>query len=156
MIKLADGKERLIQHLKATHFVGPNGKLLSVAQFVQLLYNTLVLPDFVKHKDQLRSIWSASATRKQLLHKLADAVASAVDIPDIHIIDETARCLVDAGCRKPLLIATRYTMEQGLYQQRMSRHGIDVLVPSEADRNATHASILAALERAEQRLISLA
>ncbi len=75
------------------------------------------------------------------MHLVADAVAGAVDIPFIHIIDETARCLVDVGCRKPLLIATRYTMEQGFYQQRMSRHGIDVLVPSEADRNATHAII---------------
>jgi aspartate racemase len=63
------------------------------------------------------------------MHLVADAVAGAVNIPFIHIIDETARCLVDAGCHKPLLIATRYTMEQGFYQERMSRHGIDVLVP---------------------------
>lgn len=48
---------------------------------------------------------------------------------------------MDAGCRKPLLIAARYTMEQGFYQQRMSRHGIDVLAPSETDRNATRAII---------------
>lgn len=75
------------------------------------------------------------------LHLVADAVAGAVDIPFIHIIDETARCMIDAGCRKPLLIATRYTMEQGFYQQRMSRQGISVLVPSEADRSTTHAII---------------
>jgi aspartate racemase len=59
------------------------------------------------------------------MHLVADPVAGAVDIPFIHIIDETARCLVDADCRKPLLIATRYTMEKGFYQQRMSRHAAD-------------------------------
>lgn len=75
------------------------------------------------------------------MHLVADAVERAVDVPFIHIVDETAHRLTDAECRQPLLIATRYTMENGFYQDRMARHGIEVMVPDEADRAATHAII---------------
>ncbi|KEO85420.1 restriction endonuclease subunit R [Erythrobacter sp. JL475] len=73
VIKLADGKERLIQHMTATNFVGPDGKLLSASQFIQLLYDTLSLPEYLKDEDQLREIWSDPATRKHLLGRLEDA-----------------------------------------------------------------------------------
>jgi len=73
VIKLADGKERLIQHMTATNFVGPDGKLLSAAQFIQLLYDTLSLPEYLKDETQLREIWSDPETRKHLLGRLDDA-----------------------------------------------------------------------------------
>lgn len=73
VIKLADGKERLIQHMTATNFVGPDGKLLSAAQFIQLLYDTLSLPEYLKDETELREIWSDPATRKHLLGRLEDA-----------------------------------------------------------------------------------
>ncbi len=72
------------------------------------------------------------------MHLVADAVERSVAVPFIHIIDETATSLRAAGCCRPLLIATRYTMENGFYQTRMQRHGIDVLVPNAAGRTATH------------------
>jgi len=75
------------------------------------------------------------------MHLVADAVESAVRIPVIHIIDETAKRLKDAGCRRPLLLATRYTMEHGFYTGRMERQGIDVLVPAAEDRVTLHAII---------------
>lgn len=75
------------------------------------------------------------------MHQVADAIDSATTTPFIHIVDETARVLRDAGCHRPLLVATRYTMEQGFYQARMADHGIDVMVPDEAGRAATHAII---------------
>ena len=75
------------------------------------------------------------------MHLVADAVEEAVNVPFLHIVDETARVLLDKGFRKPLLIATRYTMESGFYQARMERHGIEVTVPDEPGRIATHAII---------------
>lgn len=72
------------------------------------------------------------------MHLVADAVAAAVDIPLIHIVDETARALNAAGRAKPLLLATRYTMENGFYQERMCRHGIDVMVPDAPGRGTLH------------------
>lgn len=56
----------------------------------------------------------------------------------INIIDETALRLKAAGSRKPLLLATRYTMEQGFYAERMKTHDIDLMVPDADGRTLTH------------------
>lgn len=81
------------------------------------------------------------------MHLVADAVAAAVSIPLIHIVDETAAALVEAGRRKPLLLATRYTMEHGFYAQRMARHGLEVMVPEAEDRALVHGVIFEELCR---------
>ncbi|QFY60533.1 aspartate/glutamate racemase family protein [Rhizobium grahamii] len=72
------------------------------------------------------------------MHLVADDVSSRVDIPLLHIIDETAKALDTAHRRRPLLLATRYTMEHGFYTERMKRQGIDMLVPDAADRTIVH------------------
>ncbi|HEV7323077.1 MAG TPA: aspartate/glutamate racemase family protein [Ensifer sp.] len=72
------------------------------------------------------------------MHLIADAVQAAVDIPVINIIDETALRLKAAGSRKPLLLATRYTMEHGFYAERMRSHGIDIMVPDAEGRSLVH------------------
>lgn len=50
------------------------------------------------------------------MHLVADVVEAAVKVPFIDIIDETARRLKASGYMRPLLIATRYSMEHGFYQ----------------------------------------
>ncbi len=72
------------------------------------------------------------------MHLVADPVAAMSGVPLIDIIDETACALRADGHRKPLLLATRYTMEHGFYAQRMARHGIDVVVPDNQDRGVVH------------------
>ena len=69
-VKLADGKVRNIQHMSATTFWSADGKPMSAAQFLELMYGTL--PEFFKDEDELRRIWSAPDTRKALLAGLAD------------------------------------------------------------------------------------
>ena len=69
-VKLADGKERKIQHIMATTFWSADGNPISAAQFLKVLYGAL--PEFFKDEDELRSIWSAPDTRKALLAGLAD------------------------------------------------------------------------------------
>ena len=69
-IKLADGKERTIQHMTATMFYGPDGKPMSAAQFVERLYGEL--PALLKNEDELRALWSEPETRRKLLEALAD------------------------------------------------------------------------------------
>tara|TARA_R110002110_G_scaffold415748_1_gene654848 strand:- start:87140 stop:89518 length:2379 start_codon:yes stop_codon:yes gene_type:complete len=69
-IKLADGKEREIQHMVATTFWNPDGTPMSAAQFVVQLFGEL--PAFFKDEDQLREIWSNPETREQLLQELAE------------------------------------------------------------------------------------
>ncbi|MDP1598471.1 aspartate/glutamate racemase family protein [Phenylobacterium sp.] len=68
------------------------------------------------------------------MHLVADTVEAAMSVPFIHIIDETARRLTEAGYRRPLLIATRYTMEDGFNQTRMALHGVEVITPGAEGR----------------------
>lgn len=69
-IKLADGKERTIQHMLATSFWHPDGTPMSAQQFVESLYGRF--PDFFQNEDELRSLWSAPDTRSKLLKGLAE------------------------------------------------------------------------------------
>ncbi len=73
------------------------------------------------------------------MHKMADNVQAAVDIPLIHIADATAIEIKAGNVAHPLLLATRYTMEQDFYKGRLNKkHNIDVSVPNDADRTAVH------------------
>jgi aspartate racemase len=72
------------------------------------------------------------------MHLVADAVEAATSVPLINIIDETARSLKLAGSSRPLLLATRYTMEHGFYADRMARNGLVLMLPDAAGRTATH------------------
>jgi len=72
------------------------------------------------------------------MHLVADEVAASIHIPLLNIIDETAKVLSAARIRRPLLLATRYTMEQGFYARRMAAHGLALTTPGEAGRGVVH------------------
>lgn len=73
------------------------------------------------------------------MHKMAEEVQSAVHIPLIHIADTTALALKKAQVQHPLLLATRYTMEQDFYKGRLNeRHGITARIPDDAGRTLVH------------------
>ncbi len=69
-IKLADGKERTIQHMMATTFWSPDGKPMSAAEFIARLFGEL--PALFKDEDELRALWSQPDTRRTLLENLAE------------------------------------------------------------------------------------
>jgi type I restriction enzyme R subunit len=69
-IKLADGKERKIQHMMCTSFWHPDGTPMSSQQFMEMLFGRM--PEFFKNEAELRAIWSAPDTRKKLLEGLAE------------------------------------------------------------------------------------
>ncbi|ACM26956.1 aspartate/glutamate racemase family protein [Agrobacterium sp. SHOUNA12C] len=72
------------------------------------------------------------------MHLIAPEVAARISVPLINIIDETAAALKAAGRVKPLLLATRYTMEHGFYADRMARNGVSIMVPGADDRTLVH------------------
>jgi aspartate racemase len=73
------------------------------------------------------------------MHKVADAITDAVDVPFVHIADTTAHAVRAAGLTTVGLLATGYTMEQDFYVGRLrDMHGLEVLVPGEADRRIVH------------------
>jgi type I restriction enzyme R subunit len=69
-VKLADGKERNIQHMMATTFWHPNGTPMSAQQFMEMLFGKL--PEFFHNEEELRKLWSAPDTRAKLLQGLAE------------------------------------------------------------------------------------
>ena len=72
------------------------------------------------------------------MHKVADAIEAAVDIPLLHLADVTADAVRAAGLDRVALLGTRFTMEQPFYADRLRSHGIDVLVPEGGDRALVH------------------
>jgi type I restriction enzyme R subunit len=69
-VKLADGKERSIQHMMMTTFWHPDGTPMSAQQFMESLFGKL--PEFFQNEEELRAIWSQPETRRNLLEQLAE------------------------------------------------------------------------------------
>lgn len=73
------------------------------------------------------------------MHQVAPAVERALRVPFIHIVDPTGSTLAANGVRRAGLLGTRYTMELPFWRERMlSGFGIELVVPSEADRELVH------------------
>lgn len=69
------------------------------------------------------------------MHKMADDVAAAVDIPLLHIVDATAAAIKRDRVQTIGLLGTIYTMEQTFYSGRLiEKHGLGVTIPEAADR----------------------
>ena len=75
------------------------------------------------------------------MHRMAQEVQAAVNIPLLHVADSTAASLIAAGVRRPLLLATKYTMEQAFYRDRLSEKGVEALIPSSPERDRLHGII---------------
>ena len=64
-IRLADGKERAIQHMMETTFWHQDRGQISTVEFVEQLFGDL--PALLRDEEELRNLWSLPATRKNLL-----------------------------------------------------------------------------------------
>lgn len=73
------------------------------------------------------------------MHKVADAVRHAAGVPLLHIGDATGAAVRAAGLRRVGLLGTRFTMEQPFLRDHLlEHHGVELLVPDEADRDLVH------------------
>lgn len=72
------------------------------------------------------------------MHLVADEVAAAVDVPVIHIIDETAAAIRAAGLDTVALLGTGFTMRMPFYRDRMAAAGVTTIAPEEPDLQAIH------------------
>lgn len=75
------------------------------------------------------------------MHKVADQVEAAIDIPLLHIADATAQRIRESGMQTVGLLGTKFTMEQDFYRGRLEQHGLRVLTPGRDDRNLVHTII---------------
>lgn len=90
------------------------------------------------------------------MHKVAGHITAATSVPLLHIADATARALNRAGCKRPYLMATRFTMEQQFYKARLAEHGLDVVVPDADDRTEIHRIIYEELCKGDKKPASRA
>jgi aspartate racemase len=72
------------------------------------------------------------------MHRCAEAIEAAIDVPFLHLADATAEAVIEAGVGQVGLLGTRYTMEQEFYRSRLERRGLTVIVPDEPDRTLVH------------------
>ena len=72
------------------------------------------------------------------MHTVADAITDAVTIPLLHLGDATAAAVRRAGVDRVGLLGTAFTMEQDFYRDRLTGHGLEVLVPPADDRQQIH------------------
>lgn len=72
------------------------------------------------------------------MHRVADAIEAAIDVPFLHLADATADAVIAAGVRRVALLGTGYTMREDFYKGRLAARGIDVIVPDEPDLTTVH------------------
>ncbi|EQD82249.1 aspartate racemase [Saccharopolyspora erythraea NRRL 2338] len=75
------------------------------------------------------------------MHKVADQIEAAIEIPLLHLADTTATAVTAAGLQVVGLLGTAFTMEQDFYRDRLSGHRLTVLVPEREDRALVHSVI---------------
>jgi len=72
------------------------------------------------------------------MHKVAAAIERSTSIPLLHIASPTARQIVNAGHQTVGLLGTRFTMEQSFYREKLAQQGLEVIIPTAAERAVVH------------------
>jgi aspartate racemase len=75
------------------------------------------------------------------MHKVAYQVMAATQLPLIHIGDALVAGLRQDARSRPLLLGTRYTMEDPFMRDHLAAKGIEAVVPEKPDRDSLHAII---------------
>lgn len=93
-IQLANGKEFEITHTVTSTFIGPDGRPMTVQEFLNCLYDEI--PKLFTDEEELRKIWSSPITRKTLLLQLEEAGFGSDDLKNLQkIIDAEKSDLFD-------------------------------------------------------------
>ena len=86
-----------------------------------------------------------------LMHRVADDVQAAVDIPLLRITDAIAARAAAAGHTRVGVLGTHWTMEEDFYAGRLARAGLEVEVPATDDRALVDRVIFDELTQGEVR-----
>ncbi|WP_269539404.1 EcoAI/FtnUII family type I restriction enzme subunit R [Cerasicoccus fimbriatus] len=114
-IKLADGKERTVQHMMMTSYWSPDGTPVSAQQFIEQLFGAL--PQFFQDEQQLRDIWGRPDTREQLLEQLETAGYGREQLSELaDLIEARHSDLFD------VLAYVAYTTQPETREERVDSH----------------------------------
>ncbi len=67
------------------------------------------------------------------MHNVAPQVKAAINIPFIHIAEETGKEILKKGLRKVALLGTKYTMQLPFFTDVLATLNIDTIIPNEED-----------------------
>ncbi len=140
-VKLADGKERAIQHMMLTTFWHPDGTPMSAQQFMEMLFGKL--PDFFQSEAELRALWSVPETRKKLMEGLAEKgfgrdqlaeMQTIIDAEKSDLFDVLAYVAYalpaltreDRAAKAKVEISTQFTSKQRVFLDFVLSHYVTV------------------------------
>lgn len=72
------------------------------------------------------------------MHVVAERIEAVLAVPFLHIGDATAQTVRRAGVRTVGLLGTAFTMTMPFLSDRLTAHGLSVLVPEERDVETVH------------------
>jgi aspartate racemase len=79
------------------------------------------------------------------LHIVAGDVRKIINIPLIHIAEETMLQIKNNGLKKVGLLGTRFTMEGNFFKDELSDNNIETIIPVKEDRDFIHEKIFSEL-----------
>ena len=66
-------------------------------------------------------------------HLYADKLQEAINLPIIHIVDETAKIIKKKGFKKIGLLGTKFTMEMDFYRNKLESFELEVIIPEKQE-----------------------
>lgn len=66
-------------------------------------------------------------------HLFADRLQQTVQLPVIHIVEETAKAITKKGFKRAGLLGTKFTMEMDFYRNKLEEFGLEVLIPEKQE-----------------------
>ncbi|MET3027838.1 aspartate/glutamate racemase family protein [Flavobacterium sp. UW10123] len=82
------------------------------------------------------------------MHLIADRLQQAIDIPLIHIAEETAIEIQKKELKKVGLLGTKFTMELDFFKDKLAHKGIETIIPeNEEEKDFIHYTIFEELGR---------
>ena len=75
------------------------------------------------------------------VHRFVPEIAPTLTIPFLHIAAVTADAVKTRGLKRVALLGVRKTMEGDFYPSIFAQHGLEAVIPSEAEKRFIHESI---------------
>lgn len=76
------------------------------------------------------------------LHQYVDKLEKLIDLPIVHIAEATAGEINKHSFTRIGLLGTRFTMEMDFYTKRLSKAGVETIVPQRSERDFIHSAIM--------------
>jgi len=75
------------------------------------------------------------------MHKVTKEMLANVSIPFIHIAEAAAKKIAKDQFKKPALLATKFTMEEDFYIEKLIEYGLEPIIPKKESRDTLHTII---------------